>query len=136
MNIDEKIDVAITICKLQSMLEGYDFKKNCKKSQLTIKLKILMFLFKGTNSPYVLTKNIGIAKTNLNLICNEMIKENLICKHKEEFDKRAIYYSITDNGKNFLFKEIEQLGDDIRNINETKISELNRNIKSLLEILK
>ena len=135
MNIDEKTDVVISICKLQSMFEGYDFKQNCKKNQLTIKLKILIFLFKGIDSPYVLTKNLGIAKTNLNLICTQMIKEDLISKNKVDFDKRSIYYSITDKGKNYLFEELNQFGLDFENINQNKIEEINKTLKSLLKLL-
>lgn len=135
MNLEEKLNIIKAICELQSFMEGYDFENNCKKNQLTIKLKILTYLFNGATSPYFLTKNIGIAKTNLNLICNELLKDNLISKKKEEFDKRVVSYSLTEKGHNYLIEEMNKLGEDFEKMNIEKSKQINEEIKSLLKLL-
>lgn len=135
MNFDEKINIVKIICELQSCFEGYDHKNNCKENQLSIKLKLLNYLVESPQSPYFLTKNIGIAKTNLNLICNELIKEELISKQKETFDKRVISYCITEKGRKFLTSEYEKFGNFFDEMNNTKREELNELIKKMLKLL-
>lgn len=135
MKLEEKLNLIKTLCGLQSWLEGYDFGNNCKQNQLSIKIKVLAYVYNCPQSPYFLTKNIGIAKTNLNLLCNDLIKEELITKSKEEFDKRVVLYSITKKGKIFLESELEKFGVAFDNMNENKLNDLQNKIKDILSIL-
>lgn len=136
MNLEEKINIIKLICEMQSLLEGYNLKNNCKENQLTIKLKILTYLFGGTKSTYFLIKNIGIAKTNLNLLCNELIENKLILKRKDELDSRVVLYSISDVGKAYLVEELDKLGKDFENFNSKKLEDLNKLVAELLKIFK
>lgn len=133
MNENEKINVIKVICELQSLLEGYNHEKNCKNHQLTIKTKILTYLYAGKSSPFYLTKKIGIAKTNLNIICNELIEDKLIEKCKEYFDKRIVSYKITELGKKYLLKELNNF--KCVELNEKREEELNVKIQNILQIL-
>ena len=108
--MEEKIDIKTIIkliTELQNNLEKFNEKTLNKENILTIKHKILVYILCGENSAYKLIKKIGIAKTNLNLVCTELIKEGYLEKEKAEFDKRIVFYVLTQKGKQYIEKELE-----------------------------
>lgn len=130
----EEVEIVKVICELLSLLEGYDHKKNSKNGQLTIKTKILIYLLDQKAGPFYLTKKIGVAKTNLNILCNELIRDGFVRKNKEDFDKRIVLYEITDKGKEHLLKELKSFENNIK-IGEKKLALLSKKLKEILQIL-
>ncbi|MBO7508501.1 MAG: winged helix-turn-helix transcriptional regulator, partial [Clostridia bacterium] len=59
-------------------------------------------------TPSVIQENVGLAKSNITILCNNLIKEGLMTKTRDEFDTREIYFQLTESGKkcldDFLFQ--------------------------------
>ena len=123
---------------LENLLEGFDDFLYTRKINLTIKDKILIFLYEKPQSPYNLIKLLSIAKTNLALICKALIKENLIQKQRDEVDRRNIVYNITEKGKEKAEKLISEIEKVTSNKMEYKnnFEEINKNMEELLTLLK
>ena len=123
--------------KLNNLLEGFDDFLYTKKINLTIKDKILIFLYEKPLSPIELIKMLSVAKTNLALVCQSLIKEDLIKKQKDEIDKRNIVYLITEKGKlkaGELLKEVSRIiNNEIEYKN--KNAEINAKISELLSLI-
>ncbi len=86
--------------KLEELCDGFDKSNNSKKCQLTLRLRFLFVLSQNEFlSPNHFIKRLGIAKSNLTLLCKGLLKEGVIEKTKNEADKRGIYYKITDKGR-------------------------------------
>lgn len=123
--------------KLNNLLEGFDDFLYTKKINLTIKDKILIFLYEKPLSPFELIKMLSVAKTNLALVCQSLIKEDLIKKQKDEIDKRNIFYLITEKGKlkaEELLKEVSKIiNNEIEYKN--KNAEINAKISELLSLI-
>ncbi len=123
--------------KLNNLLEGFDDFLYTKKINLTIKDKILIFLYEKPLSPFELIKMLSVAKTNLALVCQSLIKEDLIKKQKDEIDKRNIVYLITEKGKlkaEELLKEVSKIiNNEIEYKN--KNAEINAKISELLSLI-
>lgn len=123
--------------KLNNLLEGFDDFLYTKKINLTIKDKILIFLYEKPLSPFELIKMLSVAKTNLALVCQSLIKEDLIKKQKDEIDKRNIFYLITEKGKlkaGELLKEVSKIiNNEIEYKN--KNAEINAKISELLSLI-
>lgn len=123
--------------KLNNLLEGFDDFLYTKKINLTIKDKILIFLYEKPLSPFELIKMLSVAKTNLALVCQSLIKEDLIKKQKDEIDKRNIVYLITEKGKlkaGELLKEVSKIiNNEIEYKN--KNAEINAKISELLSLI-
>jgi DNA-binding MarR family transcriptional regulator len=93
---------------LQNICEGYDDEVENKKVLLTMRIKVLFFISNNKNAtPMMLIENLGLAKSNLALLCKSLIEEELIISNKNETDKRNIYYVITEKG----LKEISDYYD-------------------------
>ena len=88
---------------LQSLCDGFNLKQANKTSLLTMDKKVLFMLSLNNNcSPQILIENLGIAKSNLALLCKTMESNGLILKSSEQGDKRKIFYNITAKGKEKL----------------------------------
>lgn len=72
------------------------------KNTLSLKTKILFLLKDKSLPPVDIMTTLHLAKTNLALLTGEMAKEGLITKEKQLYDKRVIYYSITEAGREYL----------------------------------
>lgn len=123
MEIDAKKIIMLT-SKLNNLLEGFDEFYLCKKSNLTIKDKLLIFLIDKNLAPFELIKFLGIAKTNLALIIASLEKEGLVVKTRDNIDKRNIIISLTSKGK---LKATEILNNINKNINNTLAYKNNAN---------
>lgn len=86
--------------KLEELCDGFDKTNNSKKCQLTLRIRFLFVLSQNEIlSPNHFIKRLGIAKSNLTLLCKGLCNEGVIEKTKNDADKRGIYYKITDKGR-------------------------------------
>ena len=100
-NQDFAKNIVSLIARLQNLCEGFD--DTNKSAVITAKVKILLELSKADCvTPTVLKRSVGLAKSNVALICRKLIEEGLVSKSKDSFDTREIFYSITDKGKKCL----------------------------------
>ncbi len=136
-----KIQRQITMLRiiLQKMCDGFDVKEANKKNVLTAKQKVLFLLSEqGEVSPSYLIEKLGIAKSNLALLCSGMIAEGTIVAAKNKDDKRNITYTITEKGNKelglFLDEMDKELADVIVSDKEYKL--LERKLDEILEIFK
>src|SRR5574344_1868895 len=107
MENKQMIKNIIDLCtKLQNLCEGFDVKN--KTILISSKLKALLYINeKEKISPSELIDKLGLAKSNIALLCNSMCKEELIKKEKDTLDTRIIFYSLTLKGKEYLKKSID-----------------------------
>lgn len=136
-----KIQRQITMLRimLQKMCDGFDVKEANKRSVLTARQKVLFLLSEQKQvSPSYLIEKLGIAKSNLALLCSGMVNEGLISVAKNQEDKRNITYSITAKGENelsvFLSDMDKELSEVIANDKEYKL--LERKLDEIIEIFK
>ena len=89
------------INRLQLLCEGFD--ETNKSAVITSKIKILLEIGKQIDiSPSVLKTRVGLAKSNLAILCNELVLAGLITKTKDAIDSRAICYNLTPQGQELL----------------------------------
>ena len=94
-------NVVSLVARLQNLCEGFD--DTNKSAVITSKVKVLLELSKAENvTPTVIKRSVGLAKSNVALICGKLIEEGLVSKSKDSFDTREIFYSITDAGRKYL----------------------------------
>lgn len=136
MEVDSK-ELIELLSKLNNLVEGFDEFYLNKKNSLTIKDKLLIFLYEKSLSPYELIKKLGLAKSNLALITSSLIKENLIIKKQDNVDKRNIIYFITEKGKERAVNILSLINNNInKQMHYKKHAEkINELTKSLNEIL-
>lgn len=99
MNLSEKLVELRIATRSATMCESMSGKS---KNTLSLKTKILFLLKEKSLPPVDIMTTLHLAKTNLALLTTEMASEGLITKDKQQYDKRVIYYSITDAGKEYL----------------------------------
>lgn len=124
---------------LQKMCDGFDVKEANKSNVLTAKHKVLFLLSEQKEvSPGYLIEKLGIAKSNLALLCSGMVNEGLIIASKNQEDKRNITYSITVKGNDelnvFLDAMDKELADVIVSDKEYRL--LERKLDEILDIFK
>ena len=94
-------NVVSLVARLQNLCEGFD--DTNKSAVITSKVKVLLELSKAESvTPTVIKRSVGLAKSNVALICGKLIEEGLVSKSKDSFDTREIFYSITDAGRKYL----------------------------------
>jgi len=136
-----KIQRQITMLRiiLQKICDGFDTKEANKRSFLTARLKVLFLLSEQKEvSPGYLIEKLGIAKSNLALLCSAMVNEGLITSSKNQEDKRNITYFITEKGNIeldvFLDDMEKELADVIISDKEYRL--LERKLDEILDIFK
>ncbi len=99
------------------------------KNTLSLRTKILFLLKDKPLAPSDIMSLLHLAKTNLAILMNSMVEEDLVVKIKNSSDKREITYKITDLGLEYLSERLEiiesaarALGDDYASAAE-KLSE-------------
>ena len=94
--------------KLQNYLEGFDV--SSKSAIISSKFKTLFYIAQAEKCPpNVLIDNLCLAKSNVAILCNQLLKEKLIEKTKDDFDNRSIFYSITKEGQKYLDEQLEKM---------------------------
>ena len=123
---------------LENLCDGFDARCNSKKNLLTSKIKMLHLLnLEEKISPSLIICKIGIAKSNLAILASGMIKDGLITKIEDTFDKRVIYYSITEKGKELLEQSLQKIDDQVCSCtkNAGKCKTLNKKLEELIKLL-
>ena len=135
-NFDIKT-IAMLVNRLGLLCEGFD--EVNKNAVMTAKFKVLLVLSQEEKvAPAVLKQAVGLAKSNVALLCNKLLDEGLIEKYKDSFDNRAIYYSITNLGLAELNKNLAQMNKNFKNELEYKnnLDEISKISKKLWELVK
>ncbi len=102
-NTDDIKSILMLVSKLQNLCEGFD--ETNKSAVLTSKIKVLLEISHNTKAtPSYLKLQVGLAKSNVAILCNKLQSEGLIEKHRDGFDTREICYSITEKGIEYLNK--------------------------------
>lgn len=124
----------ISVCStLENLCEGFDIKS--KSALISSKLKILVFVDEAKKiSPSALIDKVGIAKSNLTLLCQGLCNDNLLERQKDEFDSRVVFYSLTSKGKDYLNSNLDTLSNNF--YGQLAYKNKFKEIKSLLDQLK
>lgn len=106
--------------EILDLLIGFEYLLESQSGEkFDIKHKILHLVSKREKTnPNYLVEILNIARSNLAIICNSLIKEGLLAKFKEETNKKEIYYTITSLGQEKLkekFENTEKTLDKLRN---------------------
>ena len=97
-NIENVINIA---CRLTNLVEG--FNDNNKSQLLSTQFKILYQIYKQPHiNATVLSSKLDMAKSNLALSCKKFILNNLIVSTKDSFDKRSVFYDLTEDGTKYV----------------------------------
>ena len=123
---------------LENICDGFDSTCNNKKALLTSKVKMLHLLNQtGKLSPSIIICKLGIAKSNLAILANGMLKDGLIEKLEDTFDKRVIYYNIAESGKELLQNSLKVIDAQVcnRSMNAGKCKLLNKKLEEIIRII-
>lgn len=106
--------------EILDLLIGFEYLLESQSGEkFDIKHKVLHLVSKREKTnPNYLVEVLCIARSNLAIICNNLIKEGLLEKHRERKSKKEIYYCITDAGLKVItekFKNSEKTLDKLRN---------------------
>ena len=123
--------------KLENLCEGFD--ETNKSAVLTSKMKVLIMMSKADFvTPNELKTDIGLAKSNIAILCNALIKEELIKKNKDVAGAREISYSITSKGLDeldkFLLKAKKNFEGRLAYKNNMK--QIDESVEDLLNLVK
>lgn len=128
MNTPSK-DILSLLINLENLL------KSESQDKFDIKLKVLHLVQENENtSPNFLIEKLGMARSNLAIMCNKLVKENLIKKQSKSQNKKEIFYTITVKGSEFLnahYARADETINKLRHIN--KILKLTRDLDKILK---
>ena len=93
------------------------------KEKYDIKHKILHLVSKREQtSPNYLVEVLNIARSNLAITCNQLIKEGLLEKHKESGSKKEIYQCTTEKGEKLIDEKLARTEKTLSKLrNKSKI---------------
>ena len=84
----ERLIIALRM-ELEKICDGFDSEDGNKKSNLTLKMRMLFLLSThGELTPNSLISSLGLAKSNLTILCRSLLEEGLIEVKKSETDKQ------------------------------------------------
>ena len=129
--------LASLVNRLQLLCEGFD--ETNKNAVMTAKFKVLLELsFAEKLTPSKLKQSVGLAKSNVAGLCNKLLEEGLIEKTRDTFDNRAIFYMLTQKGKNELENDLQKMEKNIKNELEYKnnFDKIEKISKELFELVK
>lgn len=123
--------------RLENLCEGFD--ETNKSAVLTSKVKVLLEISKENSvTPNTIKSNIGLAKSNIAIMCNALAEEGLIHKNKDSADTREISYSITEKGLDeldkFLLKAKKNFEGRLAYKNNMK--QIDETVEDLLSLVK
>lgn len=133
----EKLIIALRM-ELEKICDGFDTEDGNKKSNLTLKIKMLFLLScHGELAPNALISSLGLAKSNLTILCRSLLSEGLIAVKKSETDKRTISYILTSKGDKQLKAYLNQLKVDNINLfkSERSVKTLEKKLSEVLVLL-
>ena len=130
-------EIVELVGRLQILCEGFDDLN--KTSILTSKVKVLLEVSGKQNvSPNKLKSSVGLAKSNLTLLCNSLVEQSLITKTRDKFDSRAICYNITPKGQTYLDGVLTQMKKNFEGelAYKNNIKQIETAVKNLQELIK
>lgn len=117
----------------QSSKNYFDF---LSQNSFDLENKILFYIcFNENCSPQDMIDFFKIKKTNLAMICNNLIEKNLIEKQKNTIDARSITYKATALGCEKLDAVCRSF-DEKNSLDEKEISSLEEKLDSIIKFLK
>lgn len=121
-------EILSLIINFEYLLKGNDTEK------FDIKFKVLHLIDKQEKTtPNFLIEKLGMARSNLAIMCNKLVKSGLISKNKEPLNKKEIYYTLTDEGKSLLNENYEKAEQNISKIrNKNKIIKYAKELSKLI----
>ena len=135
-NLDDIKSIVMLSSKLQNLFEGFD--ETNKSAMMTSKVKILLEVSQTEKiSPSALKNKVGLAKSNIAILCNKLQNDGLIDKHRDGFDTREIYYSITEDGKKFLSDFLKKAKKNFEGelAYKNNMEQINMQVKDLLNLI-
>jgi len=108
--------------------------KSTDTDKFDIKFKVLHLIDRNEKvTPNFLIEKLGMARSNLAIMCNKLNKSGLISKHKEILNKKEIYYTITPEGKTLLDENYEKAEENLLKLrNKNKIIKLAKDLSKLI----
>ncbi len=123
---------------LQNATDGFSVDNANKNAKLTMERRVLFVLNNFDKvKPITLITKLGIAKSNLALLCKSMTDDGYINVEKEENDKRNIFYSITAKGVAELNQYMDSISNDVSSIagSEKEAKEISKKLDDIIEFL-
>ncbi|GEM_PF-2743793 len=108
-----------------------------KKNFLSTDTKI-MFLIDSYEriSPSFLTQRLKIAKSNIALMCKKLVANGYIAQNQDLKDKRIVYYSLTNLGKDYLNEKLSEIQNNLEAVCiKDNIDNINSYVQDLNEML-
>ena len=108
--------------------------KNADSVKFDIKLKVLHIIKNSEKTtPNDIIDKLGMARSNLAIMCNKLTKDSLILKHKDSLNKKEIFYTITPAGLELLEEAYNKAENNfIKQRNKTKLKKLANDLKKLI----
>lgn len=108
--------------------------KNSDSMKFDIKLKVLHIIKNNEKTtPNDIIDKLGMARSNLAIMCNKLIKEGLISKHKDALNKKEIFYTLTTAGLEQLEEAYNKAETNFtKQRNKTKLKKLASELKKLI----
>ena len=123
--------------RLENLCEGFD--ETNKSAVLTSKAKIMFELSKRDFvSPSILKNNVGLAKSNIALLCKSLANEGLIQKKKDKFDTREVMYSLTDSGREYITDYLKKVKKNFAGqlAYKDNMEQIDKSVQDLFELVK
>ena len=108
--------------------------KGAEANRFDIKIKVL-HLINNTEkaTPNYLIEKLGMARSNLAIMCNKLHKDGYLIKCKEPLNKKEIFYCLTESGKALLNEHFDIADTYINKIrNKNKIVKLSKDLAKLI----
>lgn len=100
---------------LQNVCDGFDNENFNKKTTLTMRTKVLYVISRNENcTPSTLINTLGIAKSNLALLCKGLCDDGVIETTKSNGDRRNVYYNLTSKGERELVEFYFMMASDLK----------------------
>lgn len=121
-------ELLTSIINLEYLLEGQSGEK------FDIKHKLLHLISKKEKAnPNYLIEILHMARSNLAICCNGLVKQGLILKNKEPENKKEIYYTITEKGKAELTEKFNKTEEALKKLRgKNKIVKLSGELSKLI----
>ena len=128
MNTTISKEILSLIINLENLL------KNTEVDKFDIKLKVLHLISENEKTtPNFLIEKLGMARSNLAIMCNKLVKSGLIAKKKEPLNKKEIFYMITESGTNLLQENYDKADANLNKYrNKSKIARLSKELSKIV----
>lgn len=104
-------------------------------------LRLLSFIFfKGQSSPGAIADHFGVSKANVTSVIDKLVQKRLLGRKENLSDRRSLVITITNQGKEQMYKLREMHAAQVRNIlkhmNENDLTSLAQGLKAFTKVIK